>query len=344
MDGVGKHLVAPLMGYPGLKLTGTTVIQALRDAKAQFETLDALGKAFSPDVLFLFMDLTAEAEALGARVTFSEGQPPSVVKHSPLLEEDLRRGRLLDPERQGRLPVFIRTMEEMKRHLDVAKGAYVTGPLTLAGELAGIKNVMKGMIKEDGFIRKLLEFTTKGAMEYARRLVDAGADVICILEPSAALVSPRHYAQFSKASIEEISNSVTAITLLHICGDVAPLIPEMIRTRVHGISIDSAVDIVEVFSQLDNGKAVAGNIDPVKEMVFSTPEKIRERVVQLRGKMHQYEKALVSRCHPVVEEKDEFRQGLHSNFILSTGCDLPPEVPLENITAFMEGGRESISS
>jgi len=344
MDGVGKHLVAPLMGYPGLKLTGATVTQALQDPNAQFETLDALGRAFSPDVLFLFMDLTAEAEALGARVTFSEDQPPSVVEHSPLLEEDLRRGRLLDPERDGRLPVFIRTMEEMKRHLEIAKGAYVTGPLTLAGELAGIKNVMKGMIKDGGLVKKLLEFTTNVAKGYARRLVDAGADIICILEPSAALVSPRHYAQFSKASIEEISNSVTAITLLHICGDIAPLIPEMIKTRVHGISIDSAVDIVEVLSQLDNGKAVVGNIDPVKEMVFSTPEKIRERVVQLRGKMHQYEKALVSRCHPVVEEKDEFRQGLHSNFILSTGCDLPPEVPLENITAFVEGGRESISS
>jgi uroporphyrinogen decarboxylase len=234
-------------------------------------------------------------------------------------------------------------MEEMKSHVDMAKGAYVTGPLTLAGELAGVRNVMKGMIKDGGLVKRLLEFTTKVAKGYARRLMDAGADIICILEPSAALVSPRHYAQFSKASIEEIANSVTAITVLHICGDIAPLIREMIGTRVHGISVDSAVDIVEVLSQLDNGKAVAGNIDPIKEMVFSSPEKIKERVVQLRGKLRQYEKGLVLRCHPGVEEKEEFRHGPHSNFILSTGCDLPPEVPLENITAFMEGGRESIS-
>jgi uroporphyrinogen decarboxylase len=30
----------------------------------------------------------------------------------------------------------------------------------------------------------------------------------------------------------------------------------------------------------------------------------------------------------------------YPNFILSTGCDLPPETPLENIEAFMAAGKE----
>ena len=34
----------------------------------------------------------------------------------------------------------------------------------------------------------------------------------------------------------------------------------------------------------------------------------------------------------------ESMQGQH-NFILSTGCDLPQETPLENIRAFMDVGR-----
>jgi uroporphyrinogen decarboxylase len=342
MEEVEKNFVAPLMGYPGLTKTGATVRQALQDSNAQFEALDALGRAFSPDVLFCFMDLTAEAEALGARVAFSEGQPPSVVEHSISVEEDWKAGRVLDPERDGRLRVFIRTMERMKKNLAMARGAYVTGPLTLAGEVVGIKKVLKGMIRDDRSVRRLLQFTAEVAKGYAQRLVEAGADIICILEPSAALVSPRHYHEFSKGPVEEISGSLDAITLLHICGDVTPLIPEMIKTRVHGISIDSAVDIVGVLGQLDGRMAVAGNIDPVKEMVFSTPEGVRERVVGLRMRAQQYERALVSRCHRVVGEGDDPGQGIHSNFILSTGCDLPPEVPLENIRAFMEGARESI--
>jgi len=343
MQEVGRNFVVPLMGYPGLTMTGATVREALQDSTAQFEALDALGRAFSPDVLFSFMDLTAEAEALGARVTFSENQPPSVVEHSITWEEGWKARRVLDAERDGRLRVFIRTMERMKKNLDMARGAYVTGPLTLAGEVAGIKKVMKGMIRDDGSLRRLLQFTTEVARGYARCLVSAGADIICILEPSAALVSPRHYHEFSKGPVEEISGSVDAITLLHICGDVTPLIPEMIRTRVHGISIDSAVDIVGVLDQLDGRMAIAGNIDPIKTMVFSTPEGVRERVAELRMKAQQYEKTLVSRCHRVIVERDGPGHGIHSNFILSTGCDCPPEVPLENIAAFMEGGRESIS-
>jgi len=30
----------------------------------------------------------------------------------------------------------------------------------------------------------------------------------------------------------------------------------------------------------------------------------------------------------------------YPNFVLSTGCDLPQEVPFENIEAFMEKGRK----
>jgi uroporphyrinogen decarboxylase len=343
MDGCGKHFIAPLMGYPGLKSTGATVRQALQDAGAQFEALDALAKAFSPDVLFCFMDLTAEAEALGARVSFSKGQPPSVVEHSLSLEAGWKGGRVPDPERDGRLGVFIRTMELMKKNLDMAGGGYVTGPLTLAGEVVGIKKVMKGMIRDEISVRRLLKFTAEVARGYAGCLAGAGADIICILEPSAALVSPRHYREFAKGPLEEVSNSVDAITLLHICGDVTSLIPEMIETKVHGISVDSAVDIVGVLGHLDCRMAVAGNIDPVKEMVFSPPERVRERVVALRVKAQPHEKALAFRCHRVVDERESSGQGTHSNFILSTGCDLPPEVPLENIQAFMEGARESIS-
>jgi len=30
----------------------------------------------------------------------------------------------------------------------------------------------------------------------------------------------------------------------------------------------------------------------------------------------------------------------YPNFILSTGCDLPQEIPVDNIEAFMKAGRE----
>jgi uroporphyrinogen decarboxylase len=54
-------------------------------------------------------------------------------------------------------------------------------------------------------------------------------------------------------------------------------------------------------------------------MLQGSPEKVYENTLDLRRKM----------------------KG-HKNFILSTGCDLPPETPFENIEAFVKAGRANL--
>jgi len=58
-----KRLVIPLLGAPGIKLTGTTLKQNLIDPSIQFKTLYKILERFNPDGIFPFMDLTVEAEA-----------------------------------------------------------------------------------------------------------------------------------------------------------------------------------------------------------------------------------------------------------------------------------------
>ena len=340
MEPARKNFVVPLLGYPGLKLTKTTVLQALTDANAHYETVCSLVEKFKPDAIFYIMDLTVEAEALGAKINFSINQPPSVASHVVSSEQELKNLFVPDPGKAGRMPLFLRVMERMKKTFPIPKAAYVIGPLTLAGEIAGVKNLMKILIRSADYAQKILEFTTRVSKTYAQALVEAGADIICMLEPTAVLVSPRHFSQFSKPYVEEIAQSLKAVTVLHICGNTTPLIPEMIKTRVHGISIDSVVDLVGVLSQLENGMAVIGNIDPMKAMVFDSPEVIREKVLSLRRRASAHEKIFSALCHKEFSAGGPAQESFHSNFILSSGCDLPPEVPLENVAAFMAAGRE----
>jgi len=343
MEAAKKHFVVPLLGYPGLQLTKATVLQALTDGHAHFETVCALVDRFKPDGIFYIMDLTVEAEALGARINFSTNQPPSVAGHIISSEQDLKNLSIPDPAKAGRMPLFLRVMEKMKKTLPIAKAAYVIGPLTLAGEITGVKNFMKILIRSAAFGQKILEFTTQVSKGYARALVEAGADIVCLLEPTAVLVSPRHFSQFSKPYVEEIAQSLRAVTVLHICGNTTPLIPEMITTRVHGVSIDSVVDLVGVLNQLNQGMAVIGNIDPMKAMVFDSPEVIREKVLALRRRASAHEKSFSTLCHKDFSPGGGEQKTFHSNFILSSGCDLPPEVPLENVAAFMAAGRELLA-
>lgn len=60
--------VAPLMGLPGIQLTYTTVKENLENAEVQFETIKKLKERFEPDIVFPFMDLSVEAEALGLEI------------------------------------------------------------------------------------------------------------------------------------------------------------------------------------------------------------------------------------------------------------------------------------
>ena len=340
MESGRRHFVVPLLGYPGLQLTKTTILRALTDENAHFETVCALVEKFKPDAIFYIMDLTVEAEALGAKINFSMNQSPSVGGQVISSEQDLKNLSIPDPGKAGRMPLFLKVMERMKKTLPLPKAAYVIGPLTLAGEIAGVKNLMKTLIRSADFAHKILEFTTRVSKTYAQALVESGADIICMLEPTAVLVSPKHFAQCSKPYVEEIAQSLRAITILHICGNTTPLIPEMIKTRVHGISIDSGVDLVGVLSQLKNGMAVIGNIDPMKTMVFDSPEGIREKVLALRRRASAQEKIFSTPCHREFSGAGLAEKSFHSNFILSSGCDLPPEVPLENVAAFMAAGRE----
>ena len=340
MESAKKHFVVPLLGYPGLQLTKTTVLQALTDGNAHFETVCALVDRFKPDGIFYIMDLTVEAEALGAKINFSTNQAPSVAGHIISSEQDLKNLPIPDPAKAGRMPLFLKVMEKMKKTLPIPKAAYVIGPLTLAGEITGVKNLMKILIRSTDFAKKILEFTTEVSKGYARALVEAGADIICMLEPTAVLISPKHFSRFSKPYVEEISQSLRAVTVLHICGNTTPLIPEMITTKVNGISIDSVVDLVAVLGKIENGMAVIGNIDPMKAMVFDPPETIREKVLSLRKRASSQEKTFSALCHKSFSTGALGQKIGHSNFILSSGCDLPPEVPLENVAAFMAAGRE----
>ena len=88
------------------------------------------------------------------------------------------------------------------------------------------------------------------------------------------------------------------------------------QIEVQGLSLDSMVDFSLAVSRIPSDMVLIGNLDPVRILMNGTPVSVRQAVRKLLDDMAPYE-----------------------NFILSTGCDLPQDVPLENIRAFMDEGR-----
>ncbi len=311
-----RRLVAPLMGFPGTSLTNTTIKANLHNPDIQFKTVHALWSKFRPDAMFFFMDLTVEAQAIGLPVRFPENESPSVENHPLKSEADLQNFRVPNPEKGGRTPIFIDVMKWMQS-LDCARGAYAIGPFTLAGLMMGAQSAAIATLKNRNYIKSVLEYTVNVVCEYVKALGRAGADMIAILEPTATILSPRAFEEFSGQYIKRIVGCTQKPIILHICGDTTHLVKKMCETGAQALSLDGPVNFPNIIKDVPQDIVLVGNIDPVRVMMNMKPDQVYSETSKLLESM----------------------KG-HDNFILSTGCDLPPETPLPNIESFMKCGRE----
>ncbi len=323
-----RRLVAPLMGFPGVEMIGSTIKLAQQNFGEHYKAVRALVDAFHPDLVFPLMDLSVEANALGRYTVFPRGESATVPKDVFSFDELDKLSRI-NITFDSRLMGFVETLRLMSVSLpaDVLRGAYVVGPFTLAALMMGADDtVMSTLLDPDG-LHRLCHFTTEKIQEYVQLLLAAGADVICILEPSAVMLSPAQFSEFSAIYIRHITTSFKysrANFVYHTCGNTMHLIEKMARAGVHGVSLDSAdmgVDLPKAAACVPRDVVVIGNISPATTMRFGTPDDVRREVRSLLREMEPY-----------------------PNFVLSTGCDLPQETPIANIRAFMEVGRAGIGS
>lgn len=316
INALGRVPIVPLIGFPGTRLTGVSIKQALFDPHAQVDALLALHEAVQPDALFAMMDLTVEAEFLGCELKIADDDPPTVAD-GVLKNQSIPSSVFANKITGGRMPLFADVVAELKKALAIPVGAYVTGPLTLAGQLMDIAGVMKATRKNPDMLHLLLSGATQVIMNYAALLESAGADIICILEPSAVMISSAQFQEFSGRYCSQIiSQSVSGISILHICGDTNHLIGEMEKTGSNGLSLDKQVDLPNTCQTLQPDTVLIGNLDPVSVLTLDDADAVRRKSRELLDAMN---------------GKD--------NFILSTGCDVPPNAPIENIQSMMAAGR-----
>ncbi len=319
-----KRLVAPLVGFPGVNLAGSTIKLAQQNYDEHFKVIKANVDEFKPDAVFTLMDLSVEANALGRYTVFPKAESATVVKDAFSISS-LESLEKINIEFDMRLLGYVEVIRKMKEELpdSILKGAYVTGPYTLAGLLMGADGAALATIMQPDELHAICKAMNEKIKSYVKLLVEAGAQMICILEPSAAMLGPDQLEQFSgqyvKNIVDTYANTDIAI-IYHICGNTMPLLEKMCVTGVNALSIDSAeagIDLAEAAKRVPEDVIIIGNISPVGTLLNGKPEQVEKEVISLLDSMNEF-----------------------PNFILSTGCDLPQETPIENIDAFMKAGRE----
>ena len=132
-------------------------------------------------------------------------------------------------------------------------------------------------------------------------------------EPLAAnsIISPRQFEAFVFPYIKESSEKILSLgvkhILYHICGDQNKNLPfwSQIPMGEPGLcSFGLEVDLLTAIEHLGSRNVIIGNIDP-KLYLSETPEQI------------------YSLCREALEKGRSAPRG----FMLSSGCEIPPEAP-----------------
>ncbi|MCX7876749.1 MAG: uroporphyrinogen decarboxylase family protein [Melioribacteraceae bacterium] len=319
----GKRIVAPLVGFPGVKLSNSTIKIAQQNYVEHFKVIRNIYNRFQPDIIFPLMDLSVEANAIGRNTIFPINESATVIIEKFELDE-LENLKQIEITADSRIQSYTKTISLMKNNLPdyVVIGGYVIGPYTFAGLILGADNAaLKSLIAQDELIT-ICEFTCEVILKYVELQILSGVDVICILEPSAVMLGPKEFKLFSSNFVKKISEfckNKNIATIYHICGNSNHLIYEMCNSGVEALSLDSknvGIDLSKVAKNIPQNIVLIGNVNPTGAILNGSPNDVEYEIKTLLNVMKDY-----------------------PNFILSTGCDLPIDVPLENIDTFMKVGK-----
>jgi MtaA/CmuA family methyltransferase len=283
-----------------------------RVVDAQIRAMEAVGY----DAFYAYADPLYIPQAFGCNVRFLETGP--LADPLPLTItclEDLEKLSVPDPKKQERLAG---TLEIIRGLSDYGAGnipvlGLFEGPLTTACRLFEAERIMRMIYQNPQVLEALLDRVTAFLIDFSQALVENGANVIFLPEPtaSAAMISPAAFRKFVLPRLQTINRKLEVPCMLHICGDTSPVLDAIGQAGADVVSLDQCMNLAESRSTLPHA-VLGGNVDPINSLLNGSQEQIAEDTLN---------------C---------LRTAGTRGFVLMSGCGVPPRTPVENVVAMVE--------
>ncbi len=317
----------PFAGVHAGHLKGYTATEMLTDADKAFESLMEVNRLYKPDGQPVIFDLQIEAECLGCGLTWADDCPPSVSSHPldgsdeepPVTPCDCK----IPTKESGRIPYVLDVMHRMKEAVGDTTALYslICGPFTLASHLRG-NNLFTDMFDFEEEVESLFAFCNRVCMKMADYYIEAGMDVIALVDPLISQISTAHFEQYMTEPYTELFDHIRAqgaLSSFFVCGDATRNIEVMCQTNPDSISVDENVNLLAAKEITDRyNVAIGGNI-PLTS-------------IMLLGNQQDNMKFAVDLLDSIPDKR---------NFILAPGCDMPYNVPVENCIGVAQAAIET---
>jgi uroporphyrinogen decarboxylase len=314
-------VIAQVFGHAA-RLAGIPLKRYLTNGVALAAAQLAALERYDYDAVFALMDVCVETEAAGSALTFYEDQYPEVGSYALSSIEDLLHLSVPDPETAGRMPELLQAVQILRRAVGqrVAVVGCVLGPMTLATQLLGIEKALYLAVDDHEAFERLLDFATDIIIRFGTAQLAAGAHLPLVFDPSAspAVVPPQFFREILAPRLTRVFAALkkagALFNWLHIAGPAAPILSLYPGLGVEIANFDYEVEPLAAQQELPH-TCLDGNLKPLS-FVNATPDEISQQSRKLLKLF-----------------------GPRRGFILSSGCEIPPEARPENVAAMVAAAR-----
>lgn len=283
-----------------------------------------LYKKIGADGVRVSTTLRGVGEAMGSKLHYPNNNLQLLETPAINHVKDIVNLEPSNPEKDGRLPIVLKALKMLKKEIENKSrvGLGLTGPFSTAASVVGTENLLKWMIKYPEDVHILMEIVTESNNKLIVKAAELGAGV-GFSDPvsSTSLISAKQFNVFSapylKRNVEKVIELTGSSPSIHICGNSKGIWESVMDTGISSFSIDNIEDLGEAKKLMGDRITISGNVPPVDVIRLGTKEDVL--------------KAAKTCIRKAYDSKN--------GFILSAGCQIPMDTPLENIQGLVDAAR-----
>ena len=316
---VDRIPVFPLLMFFAQQRLGITYREFATNGLAMAEAQLAIRARFPIDAITACSDAFRIAADLGAEMVYPVDKPPFA--STPLVRTQADIGKLGRPDPCAAGSRMADRVAGARQMADAAgKECLVLGwvdmPFAEACSLCGVTEFMLLLVDDPLLAHRLLDLLSEIVVNFSLAQLQAGIPMIGAGDAAASLVSPDQYRTFALPYEQRVVRAIHkagGLVKLHICGNTAHLLSDMITCEADLFNVDHLVDFraaCDIYGRAH--LCFKGNLNPVADMLQGTP----------------------AACERLCFDRLRAAAGLR--FMLSPGCEVPAETPDEVFRAFCE--------
>ncbi|HEY3426169.1 MAG TPA: uroporphyrinogen decarboxylase family protein [Negativicutes bacterium] len=298
--------------------TGHTLPQAHHDAELMVELAHDVCENTGFENFGIPFCMTVEAEVLGSEINYGTlACEPKIEREIFPSVAKVEFKELSEMGRNARVNAIVQAGHILsEKYPDIPVIGNLTGPISTAASIVDPMCFLKELRKDAANAHKVVDYVSDQLIQLARLMIDNGATLISIADPTATgeILGPKMFNEYAVRYLNKVIAAIHAMNapvIVHICGNMNAVKNSVTEIRSDAISTDAMVSLrllKQEFPQL----TTMGNLSTYV-LEFGDVQKVSQQT----GKLVQ--------------------DGVN---IISPACGLSTSTPINNIISMTQTVRE----